>query len=395
MHICFLCDEYPPASHGGLGTLVRRLATGLVARGHRATVVGLYPPSLAGELNDGGVSVVRLPASSIPFSGLVVRTIRLRSALAKIHAAHPIDVLDGPELSLAAVSRGFPVPKVIRIVGGHHFFAVTLGRKPRPWRSWLERRSFSRADYICSGSQFAADITGELLHLRDPIEIIRFPIDTSVFLPRPDLKTERGLLVFAGTLCEKKGIRQLVQAMEKIVAAVPHAHLQVIGRDSVDPDTGQSYRATLEQSMPRAIASHVTFVGAVADTALPEIFAKAEVCLFPSHMETVGNVILEAMAVGRPVVTSRTGPCPEAIQHGVNGLLCDPYDHESIAEQTITILQDRELAQRLGAQARIDAEQRYAFSVVLAHNERFLSQCLRDWRGRESSNVELALTEPK
>ena len=166
MHICFLCNEYPPSQHGGVGTAVQTLARGLMERGHQVTVVGLY--SLYGdeEDDDRGVRVVRLARSRIPKTGFIVNGARLRRALYEINGRCPIDVLEGPESSLATVPSDFPAHKVIRMNGGHHFFSVELGEKPKPWRSWLERRSFDRADSICAVSRYVAEaiagqVTGE------------------------------------------------------------------------------------------------------------------------------------------------------------------------------------------------------------------------------------------
>lgn len=377
MHICFLCNEYPPGPHGGVGSFTQTLGRGLVARGHRVTAVGVYRGGDEHVENDEGVSVVRLAHSSIPRTGFVVNGLRLRQSLTRIHEAAAIDVLDGPELSLSTVAKEFPVAKVIRMNVGHHFFAVTLGKKPRPWRSWLEHRSFENANHLCAVSSFVADTTRDLLHLNGrPIEILPNPVDTTFFCPRPEVQEEDGLILFVGTVCEKKGVRQLIQAMPQIVKAVPNATLQIVGRDWFDPESHQSFTKYMCRLIPPELKSHITFTGPINHSALPNLIAAAAVCAYPSHMEAQGIVLIEAMAMGKSVVASETGPGPEVIEDGVSGLLCNPRDPVSIAEKIITLLMNADLRRQLGDQARSRVGSMFSTHVLIERNEGFYRRCI-------------------
>lgn len=378
MHICFLCNEYPPGPHGGIGSLVQTLGRALVRRGHKVSVVGVYPPERAGEEFDEGVHVVRLPHSRIKGTGFVVNGIRIRKALVRIHRNLPIDLIEGPELSLAFLPKQFLSPKIIRMNGGHHFFSVTLGHKPRLWRSWLERRSFARADALCAASRFVAETTSRLLGLEgQPIEIIPNPVDTERFRPHPEITPIPGRIIFVGTLCEKKGIRQLVQAMPEIVRHVPYAHLIAVGRDSRDPRTGLSYLAMLRRIILSEIQDNITFTGPIPNEQLPELLATAEVLVYPSHIEALPVAWLEGMAMGKPVVASKTGPGPEVIEDMKSGLLCDPFSPDSIAEKVIMLLRDPDLRQYLGGNARLRAVEQFSVQVLVTRNELFYKQCLQ------------------
>src|SRR5207253_9445831 len=117
--------------------------------------------------------------------------------------------------------------------------------------------------------------------------ILPNPVEPNRFRPMPEVPMKPGLIIFVGTLCEKKGIRQLILAMPEILAAVPHAHLIAFGRDSTDPATGRPYRETLESELRshRAIAGRITFKDHVLHSQLPLELAAAEVLAYPSHME--------------------------------------------------------------------------------------------------------------
>lgn len=372
LHVCFLCHEYPPEPHGGVGTVIQALARALVARGHRVTVLGISRTS-PGETEDHGVRVVRLPHTPVRGTGLLVHGRRLRRALAELHREAPVDVVEGQELGLAVLPRRRPYTTVIRMNGGHHFFAVTLGGRPRAWRSWLERRSFARADHLGAVSRYVADTTRDLLQLGDRlVEILPNGVDTDRFRPL-DVAEEPGTIAFVGTVCEKKGIRQLVAAMPAILAAHPDARLLVAGRDWVDAEG--SFRARLEAGLDPATAAHVDFLGPVDHDDVPALLARASVCAYPSHMEAMPLAWLEGLAMGRAVVAGDIGPAPEVVEDGVTGVLCDPHDPAAIAEAVIGLLDDPARRARLGAAARARTEAASSITALVRRNEAWYERC--------------------
>jgi glycosyltransferase involved in cell wall biosynthesis len=377
MHIVFLCNEYPPATHGGIGSFTQTMAQALNTRGHMVTVIGFYEQPEDVRESDHGISIVRLAHTRLPGMGLVMNGWRLSRELERIHSASRIDIVEGPENSLALV-HGIPsAVKIIRMHGGHHFFFTTLGKRPRLWRSWLEKRSVYRADYLCGVSQFVADTTRDLLKLgARPIEVLPNAVSVKQFRPRPDVAEERGLIVFVGTLCEKKGVRQLVQAMPQIVKAVPGARLWLVGRDSIDLQTGASFADQLRALIPATLKDQIKFRGPVEHASLPELLARAEVLVYPSHMEAIGIALIEGLAMGKGLVIGNAGPAKEVVEHGVSGLLCDPFSPASIADAVIALLKDPKLRRQMGEQARARAMELFSLEKVVQRNEAFYRQCL-------------------
>jgi glycosyltransferase involved in cell wall biosynthesis len=225
---------------------------------------------------------------------------------------------------------------------------------------------------LCAVSEFVAQRTSELLNLRERrIEILHNPVDVSAFRPRTDVPEQPGLILFVGTVCEKKGIRQLVQAMPAVVRSVPDARLWVAGRDTTDPNTGRSFTSLLRDLVPADLSRHVEFKGAVPHAELSTVIARASVCVYPSHMEALPLAWLEGLAMQKAIVASETGPGREVIEHGVSGLLCDPHNPDSIATQVIRLLRDDVLRRRIAMAARRRAEDRFAIGPLLARNEEF------------------------
>lgn len=378
MHICFLTNEYPPSLHGGVGSFTQTLGRKLVSCGHRITSVGLYPPAQAGSESDKGVHVIRLPRTSIPRTGFLFNGLRLKKALLKIHEKNPIDIIEGPEISMALLPKSFPILRVIRMHGGHHYLSFSTGSKPKLLRKWLEKRSFSRSDAICAVSNYVAKTTKKLLGLGDrPIEIIPNPIDTEMFHPRSDIQEKNGLILFVGTLYPIKGVKQLIQAMPQIVRELPHACLWLIGRDWCYPGTDRSFTDELRQLIYADLEKHILFKGALERSLLPELIAEAQVCVYPSLIESMPVAWIEGLSVGKAVVASQTGPGPEIIEDGVSGLLCNPYEPGSIAEKVITILRNNELREELGVNAREKVLRCYSIDTLSKRNIDFYGKILK------------------
>lgn len=377
MHVLFLCHEYPPPVRGGIGAFTQTLGRRLVANGHRVTVIGVQSRGPIGEQDDRGVHVVRLPSAGPRHIRAFLDNRRLWDTVRRLADRDPVDVIDGPELSFWRTPASLGIPCALRMNGGHHFFAAAEGRATRPLRAWIERASFQRAEHLSAVTHFVAERTRALMGWTPrPVEILPNPIDTDLFAPRPDVVPVPGRILFIGTVCEKKGIRHLIEALPRIRAQVPQAHLMVAGREWFDPDSGASYTEGLLRLIPAELVPHVTFLGGVDHEALPALIASAEACACPSLMESQGIVWGEVMAMGRPLVASSLGPGPEVVTHGEGGLLCDPEDGEALAGAVTRLLVDASLREQLGRRGRELAVARFSVESLVRANERWFERIL-------------------
>ncbi len=373
MHICFACSEYPPAPHGGIGSFVQTLGRELAKRGHLVSVVGMYGygPHLEGEENDCGVRVIRVPSRGLPLLRVLPNRLRQRQAYFDLHRETPIDIIEGSEAAFARTGGGLPGLKLLRMHGGPAFFSV-----PDPQQLRAERWSFRIADEICAVSHCVAEGTRRLLKLGDRhIEVIPNPVNVEEFAPAPDGFEEEGLIVFTGTVTERKGIRELIAAMPAILAEVPDARLEVYGGEAVPPPAVPLARQ-LNDSLPPHIASRVKWMGRVARGTLPDALRRASVCVYPSHIEAMPIGWLEGLATGKAVVASKTGPGPEIIDDEITGLLCDPASPASIAEKIVRLLKNPEERRRLGAAARKLCVERYSLPALVERNISYYQRLL-------------------
>ena len=117
-----------------------------------------------------------------------------------------------------------------------------------------------------------------------------------------------------------------------------------------------------------ACADDIIFHGAIAFQDIPNAYAKAAVCVFPSHMETLGLVAPEAMAMEKPVIFTKLGPGPEVIIDGETGLLCNPHQPEDIANKIVYLLSNPELSLQFGKKARTSVLERFEITNLVVQN---------------------------
>ena len=164
------------------------------------------------------------------------------------------------------------------------------------------------------------------------------------------------LIVHVARLAKQnKGHRFMFAAMTIIAKHFPNAHLLVVG----DGPLRESLEAT---SRDLGVASNVHFVGAHRDVG--RFYAAADIVVLPSILETFGNVSIEAMAFGKPVVASRVGGIPEVVIDGQTGLLVPPKDPNAIAAAILQLLRDPALRQRMGEAGRARMQKHFTMDRV-------------------------------
>lgn len=374
MNIVFLSHEYPLWAPGGVGTFLQTFGRSLVMNNHKVTVLGVGVSEKEVYLEDNGVQLIRLSSTKGIIPGFIHNGLQLNKKLRELQKQQPIDIIESAELGLALLSNIHFAKKVIRLHGGHHFFSEAEKRGINWRKGLLEKRSFKKADGFIAVSNYVKEHTVKYLsYHQKPIKIINYPINTSLEIP--NVKVNNNNILFAGTVCEKKGIRQLIEAFKIVRSKYPEKILDVFGRDWFYPD-GTSYIETLKNSFEKSFFENVIFHGAISREELNIEYAKASFCIFPSHMETQGLVSLEAMMLKKTVIFSEYGPGPETITHKETGLLCDVYDPKDIALKMIWCIENPEKANQLGLNAEKLVRVKYNEKTILENNLIFYSKLI-------------------
>ena len=159
---------------------------------------------------------------------------------------------------------------------------------------------------------------------------------------------ESPLLLYVGRLSAEKEIERIKPVLE----AIPNARLALVGDGP--------HRSALEKHFA---GTPTHFVGYLTGKELGAAFASSDAFVFPSRTETLGLVLLEAMAAGCPVVAARSGGIPDIVTDGVNGYLFDPADEQGAITATVRLFQQQDERETLRHNARAEAE-RWSWSAA-------------------------------
>jgi glycosyltransferase involved in cell wall biosynthesis len=379
MKICFVCCEYPPSPHGGIGTATQSLARELVRLGHKVRVVGIRDrgDSTPAHDVDCGVQVLRLPHPSVRRLGWIWRRYSLYREVAAAARRGDVDLVEAPDFEgWTAGWMRLPVPVVVRLQGSATYFSHETGLSIDRWTFKMEQMTLQQASFHCSVSRYTAEVTRRLFQLRhfEP-KILYNPVKIPA---RLQSRVPAGSdVVFTGTLTAKKGIVHLVRAWPEVTRAFPAAQLHIYGRDGRSP-AGGSMREYLLTQLPDSARSSVVFHGGVSHDVVLEALSSARVGVFPSFSEAFGLAPMESMAQGCPTIYSRCSSGPELISDGEDGLLVDPANEKEIAQAIMRVLGDMDLSRRLGA-AKHRRVQDFSVETVTENNVRFYQDCLANW----------------
>lgn len=374
MHICFLTHEYPKPglNPGGVGIFLKTYAPELVKAGHRVIVLGVNDQPFSEENVEGGVRIIRIKKPSLPGINWFIIALQLNEILKEIHSKNPLHLIEGSELSLAFLQKIKGISYVIRLHGGHHFFSESENRKINFWKGYQERKSFQKADAFIAVSDYVRNHTAKYLSYGEkPIQTIRYMIDqkkfrnTSISGDVPEYS-----LVFAGTICEKKGVGNLIEALKIVKTKYPKVNLDIYGKEWFFPD-GNSYNTLMKKKIKEGLEGTVFIHPPVSHDQIPAVYKSAEICIFPSFMETQGLVAPEAMAMGKVVIFTEKGPGPEIISNGVNGFLCNPLDVNNIAAAIIEAFESRSHFGKIGEKAIETVQAMFNIEKVLNDNLKF------------------------
>jgi len=266
------------------------------------------------------------------------------------------------------VDRIFLSYLVARLVGWKLIYSSTLSDRLdeltgtyRPIYQPLARRLFGMVNMFVG-------ISPRLLSTSLPLDRHRL-IPQGVRVPPPARDEERQaaraslgigpgetLLLYLGSICERKGIHYLVQALARISLLRPDVRLLLVG-PVLEPDYWERIQSQISPELAAKIL-HIDF-----DPSPTRYYAASDIFAFASIDEGFGNVLLEAMSHGLPVVSRYLDGVTEAfIEHDRNGLLFS--SDEAFVSQLLSLIDDAEMRRRIGAAARASVKAHYDIAVI-------------------------------
>ncbi|MCL7957781.1 MAG: glycosyltransferase family 1 protein [marine benthic group bacterium] len=356
MRIALFTDTYAPSVNGVARTL-QKLVRDAARRGHDVALV--TPDGGAGRYADARVHI-RLPGLPLPMYPEVQISRPLGIAGSReLKTFAPDLVHAATELTIGwsgvrwARDLGVPLVTSFHTKFPEYLSGYGLGRlEPTAWGYLRTFHSHSLRTY-CPSQETLRELRSN--GFDGVLEIWSRGVDSEHFHPSRRCRQRRrelssgaeSIALYVGRLAPEKRVEMLLDAWEIVSASADESlALWVVG-------DGPS-AAELKARAP----GNVLFTGYLEGDELARTFASADLFLFPSDTETFGNVVLEAMSSGLPVIGPDRGGVPELIRPAIDGLLFRSGNAEELAAATHTLLSDASLRKRLARAARRSAEQR-------------------------------------
>ena len=342
----------PQRREGGVATIIYNLGSELQKRGH--TITYMFQEDLFGQDRING------RFNELIFAHRLSRYIasnRSKFSLVNLHA--PAGLLYGLRHRWRS-SSGHP-PYVMTLHGleerrvhvqsreqkrGH---AWNFSLRNRLWHSFYRMPLYAWSIRTADGAHAYSRDVWNLLQLKynldaDRTAYIPNGVEQRFFLPR-SYNAERPLkLLYAGTWLDQRGIFYIRTALERLAPQLPGLTMTFAGC-GCPPDT-------IREFFGAAAASTIIVEPVVPSAKTHELYAAHDVFLFPSLMEGLPSVLLEAMASGMPVITAETCGMPDVVEDDYNGLLVTPADASAIEQAVMRLAASPELRQRLGQTAQ-------------------------------------------
>lgn len=357
-NIAFICLS--PAL-GGLELSMLKLASELNKRNAACTII-VPPNTLLAERAIQNDLQVELLSTRLKYGDLA-GSLRL----ARILRSHKIDIvimMQSKEMSVVTIAHKMYAPAKIVFyqemqsginkrdvlhtwMYSHLSLWITLTHKMKQDVLAFTRMNEERIRVIPIGSD---------LRRFDPALYNREAARTKFGIPQG--KTVIGVL---GRIDPQKGQEEFIQAVPLLLKDHTDLHFIIAG----DETQGQfGFKKSLEdlckQLGVKDLIQFIPFTNAV-----PEFMSALDIFVLPSHSETFGFVLVEAMAMGKAIVATNSGGVPEIITDNSTGLLIPPKDAKSLAEAISRFIQDQKLWSSYSAQARADALKRFDVSYCI------------------------------
>ncbi|UPG96143.1 glycosyltransferase family 4 protein [Luteibacter aegosomatissinici] len=350
MRVGIVTETYAPDVNG-VAMTVQSLARGLLRRGHAVDLVRPIHPATP-AMADAGMDVFEVEGASLPrYAGLrfgLPARIRIERRWRSDRPDAIYVATEGP-LGWSAVSAarrlGIPVATGFHTrfdfyVGHYGFGALTP-----VVRSYLARFHRRAQATLVPTGQLADELNDLGVH---DVRVLRRAVDTVRFHPERRSEALRAawgagpdtpVMICVGRVAPEKNLHVVIEAWEALRRRAPDARCVIVG-------DGPG-RAALEAAHPEVI-----FAGTRRGDELAAYYASADVFVFPSLTETFGNVVLEAMASGIPVVAYAEAAAREYIRNGQNGIRVAPGNEGGLVERAATLGADATACAAMGRAAR-------------------------------------------
>jgi glycogen synthase len=363
--VLILSWEYPPLIEGGLARHVRKLCEALVELGLEVHVLTRGGEESPEEERVAGVNIhrVREPTRPTDLGEFVAWVERMNSDMlaagVELGDRFEFDLVHGHDWLVAMacdhLARRFGAPLVTTIHATEHGrHQGWVDRHPQSYIHGVEHWIANRSERVIACSYYMREQIADIFGVNGGrVVVIPNGIDPEDLQPRDErdlrgLRAEfaapdESLVLLIGRLVYEKGFQLALEAMPRLIEAVPGTRFLVAGSGTHEAELHR-------QASELGLMDHGTFLGWIGDDVLHSLYRIADVCVVPSIYEPFGLVALEAMASGCACIVADTGGLREVVPHEEVGLRFRARDPVALGEMVERVLTDDELRRRLVAE---------------------------------------------
>ncbi len=264
---------------------------------------------------------------------------------------------------LMFIAKIFYVKTVIHLHGGA--FDKWYFDSPKLVQNLIKFVLF-RADRVIALSTKWASFLREIGLPNEKIKVLNNPvrrefIDYSLKRKQLNKKADKRInVVFVGSIGERKGLYDILESIIFVKGSKLSLHFKFIGNEE---KSGEKQHIIEEYTQAGAM-EYCEFKGFLSGRKLIREIANSDIFILPSHNENYPVSILEAMALGLPVISTLVGGVPEIVENGVNGYLIKPGDVELLSEKILYLARHPEIRERMAKLNRIKARELFAPDVI-------------------------------
>ena len=216
---------------------------------------------------------------------------------------------------------------------------------------------------VCNAQAIKEAIVPQYAIDPDRVTVVPNGVDADYFSPDTSRESSEPTVIFVGRLVEQKDPVTLVEGFRLTLKRVPNARLVIVGNGPLLSSVEGLVRAY-------ALESQVTLLPGTSDI-LP-LLRESWAFAMPSAWEGSPNAMIEAMAVGLPVVGTRVGGIPDLVDHGVTGLMCDAEDCVSFGENLAQVLLDESVRRSMAHNGREKVLARHTIKTMVQGTQQVL-----------------------
>jgi phosphatidylinositol alpha-mannosyltransferase len=375
-----LVSPYDFAYPGGVVNHISALEHYFTGMGHEVKIIAPASRAVA-DLGDRFIPIGN--PRPVPSSGSIARitlSLRLASRIKAVLAEENFDIIHLHEPFVPMLCSAVLRFANTACVGTFH---ACRGR-PSYNFAWpisvvmLKRRARKLTGKIAISKpamEFASEhVPGYYNIIPNGIDVEHFSPDVA---PIERFGNDKLNLLFVGRLESRKGLSYLLKAYKQIKPEIPASRLIIVG-------PGTRLRRKYKTQVRRDRLEDVIFVGYVPYGELPRYYKTADIYCSPATgSESFGIVLLEAMAMGKPVVASNIEGYASVVTDGVDGLLVPPRDDQALAEVLFSLVTDQSLREQMGARGR-DTALKYSWEHIAQRVLDYYTRVLSEppWRER-------------